>query len=63
MAFRAHVNKDTCAGSGDCVEVCPVNVYGMGIDGKVAPVHADECVGCESCLQVCPTASITIEKI
>ncbi len=63
MSFRVIVNKETCKGSGDCVEVCPVDVYDIGADGKAEAVRADECVGCETCLQVCPTASIIIEEI
>jgi NAD-dependent dihydropyrimidine dehydrogenase PreA subunit len=63
MSFRVIVNQESCKGSGNCVEVCPVNVYEIGADGKAEPIHAGECLGCETCLQVCPTASIIIEEV
>jgi NAD-dependent dihydropyrimidine dehydrogenase PreA subunit len=28
MAYRVTVNKETCDGDGECVEICPVDVYG-----------------------------------
>ena len=41
---------------GECVNICPVQVYELGPDGKTNPVNAGECVGCMSCVEVCPVA-------
>lgn len=60
--WKVTVNKDTCEGCGECVEVCPVDVYEL-IDGKAEPVNAEECLGCESCVEVCETGSITVEEV
>lgn len=61
MGYNVTVDEDKCVGCGECVDVCPVNVYEMK-DGKSDPVNADECLGCESCVEVCEGHCITIEE-
>jgi NAD-dependent dihydropyrimidine dehydrogenase PreA subunit len=66
MGFNPVVDKNKCVGvddCGECVEVCPVEVFEGGEDGKSDPVNADECLGCESCIEVCPNEAITVEEI
>ena len=63
MPYKVTINKETCDGDGECVEICPVDVWEIGDDGKAEAVNADECIGCESCVEVCPTDSITIEEV
>lgn len=60
--WQVTVDKDVCTGCGECVEVCPVEVFEL-INGKSEPVNADECMGCESCVEVCEDGAITIEEI
>ena len=62
MIFRVIVDKETCDGSGGCIEACPANVYAMGSDNKVNAANESACVGCEACIVACPTASIVIRK-
>ncbi len=62
MGFKVTVDKDKCVGDGECVDVCPVDVYEM-VDGKADPVNEDECLGCESCVEVCETNAITVEEV
>jgi NAD-dependent dihydropyrimidine dehydrogenase PreA subunit len=62
MAYKPEVNVEKCIGSGDCVEICPVDVYEIQ-DEKSVPVNADECVGCESCTEVCEHDAITVTEI
>lgn len=57
MVFKPEVDAEKCIGCGDCVDVCPVNVYGLQ-DGKSVPVNEQECVGCDSCAEVCPVDAI-----
>ena len=52
---------DSCIGCGECVDVCPVNVYEME-DSKSNPVNEEECIGCMSCVEVCPVEVITVEE-
>ena len=60
--WQVTVDKDVCTGCGECVEVCPVEVFELN-DDKSEPVNADECMGCESCVEVCEAGAITVEEI
>jgi len=44
--YTIEVDVEKCIGCGDCVDVCPVDVYEMQ-DEKSVPVNAEECIGCE----------------
>lgn len=60
MSFNVQV-ADNCIGCGECVDVCPVNVYEMD-NNKSVPVNAEECIGCMSCVEICPVEAITVEE-
>ncbi|NOZ58963.1 MAG: 4Fe-4S dicluster domain-containing protein [Euryarchaeota archaeon] len=55
------VNSETCVGCGECVDICPADVYELQ-DGKSTPVRREDCINCCSCVEVCPTGSITHES-
>ena len=59
--FTPSVDHDKCIGCGECVEVCPVEVFELE-DEKAVPANADECLGCESCVEVCEQGAITVEE-
>ncbi len=61
MGYSVAVDNDKCEGCGECVEVCPVEVFEL-VDDKSVPVNADECLGCESCVEVCEPGAITVEE-
>ncbi len=62
MAFVPTVDEDKCEGCGECVDVCPVEVFELEDDvSKV--VNGEECLGCESCVEVCEPGAITVEEI
>ncbi|MCD6585941.1 MAG: 4Fe-4S binding protein [Desulfobacteraceae bacterium] len=61
MMFIPKVDSEKCIGCGECVDVCPVEVYELQ-DEKSVPVNAEECVGCESCIEVCEQDAITVEE-
>lgn len=61
MGWNVSVDADKCVGCGECVDVCPVEVYELN-DGKSVPVHDDECLGCESCVEVCEANAIVVEE-
>ncbi len=61
MGYTVKVDAEKCVGDGECVDVCPVEVYELQ-DGKAVPVNMEECLGCESCVEVCESDAITIEE-
>lgn len=61
MAFKVTVDVDKCTGDGECVDICPVEVYELQ-EGKAVPVNAEECIGCQSCVGVCPSDALTVEE-
>ena len=44
-------------GSGECVEVCPAQVYDI-IDGKVDADDIKDCIECGACQGACPYEAI-----
>ncbi len=47
------------------VEVCPVNIFKIGSDGRLATVqeNLDECTLCDLCLQAAPKGSVQVIKL
>jgi NAD-dependent dihydropyrimidine dehydrogenase PreA subunit len=61
--YLVNVNMECCTGCGECVNICPVEVYQLGPDGKTDPYQAGECVGCMSCGEVCPDHCIEVREM
>ncbi len=59
--YEVTVDNDKCVGCGECVDICPVEVYELQ-DEKSVPVNAEECVGCESCIEVCEQEAISVRE-
>ncbi|MFN2268811.1 MAG: ferredoxin [Desulfonatronovibrio sp.] len=62
MGWQVTVDTDKCNGDGECVDVCPVEVFELN-NGKADPVNMEECLGCESCVEVCETEAITVIEV
>ncbi len=62
MGWKITVDVDKCTGDGECVDVCPVEVFELQ-DGKAVAVNEEECLGCESCVEVCETGALTVEEV
>jgi len=60
--YSVNVDEEKCVGCGECVDVCPVEVFELK-DEKSVPVNTEECLGCESCIEVCKEEAITVEEI
>lgn len=60
--FNPVVDHEKCTGCGECVDICPDEVYELQNE-KSVPVHAEDCTGCESCVEVCEQEAIRIEEI
>ena len=50
--YEINVETEKCTGCGECVDICPVEVFELQ-DEKSVLVNAEECVGCESCVELC----------
>jgi NAD-dependent dihydropyrimidine dehydrogenase PreA subunit len=46
-------------------EVCPVDIYAQGEDGRLRVVDAnlDECVLCRLCIDAAPAGTVTVRKL
>ncbi|MBY9008031.1 MAG: ferredoxin family protein [Candidatus Lokiarchaeota archaeon] len=51
------IDLDLCIGAGDCIEVCPVDVYDF-LNNKVDAENIGECTDCMACQDVCPNDAI-----
>jgi NAD-dependent dihydropyrimidine dehydrogenase PreA subunit len=60
--YNVVVDKDKCTGCGECVDICPADVFEL-TDGKSEPAKMDECLGCESCVETCPESAITVSEV
>jgi len=60
--YEILVDEEKCIGCGECVDICPVEVYEMQNE-KSVPINAEECVGCESCIEVCEQEAITVREV
>ncbi|MFH1077032.1 MAG: 4Fe-4S binding protein [Pseudomonadota bacterium] len=59
--FTPVIDSEKCVGCGECIDVCPADVYELQ-DEKSVPVNPDECLGCGSCVEVCEQDAITVEE-
>jgi NAD-dependent dihydropyrimidine dehydrogenase PreA subunit len=56
--MRIIVDTEKCVGCGECVDVCPSDVFELQ-DEKSVVVSPDECVECCACVEACPEDAIT----
>lgn len=54
------VDAQLCNGCGQCVQICPVDVFRMSENGKSEPTYASDCHVCHHCEEECPTRAIAV---
>ncbi|HIP25903.1 MAG TPA: ferredoxin family protein [Archaeoglobus profundus] len=55
------VDPEKCDGCGECIGVCPGEVFEIGEDGKSYPARPENCQECCSCVETCPNGAITVD--
>jgi NAD-dependent dihydropyrimidine dehydrogenase PreA subunit len=53
------VDSEKCDGCGNCVDVCPSEVYEIRAD-RSNPIHPEDCIECWACVSQCQTGSIQL---
>jgi len=53
------VDHSKCDGCGECMSVCPNEVFEFNDDDKSVPANMDDCDDCCSCVESCPNEAIT----
>jgi len=51
------IDLDACVAAGECVDICPADVYEI-VDGKVTADRIADCIECGACEGVCPTNAL-----
>lgn len=60
--YIINIDETKCTSCGECVNVCPVEIYKKEGDRTVVG-PTDDCSFCQSCLSVCAAEAITITEI
>ena len=59
--YLVHVESERCDSCGECVKMCPVDVFEM--PHKAVAVRPVNCMGCETCVALCKSKAIIITEI
>ena len=59
--YLVHVDSERCDSCGECVKMCPVDVFEM--PHKAVAVRPVTCMGCETCVALCKSKAIIITEI
>ncbi len=51
------IDNDKCTGAGECIAVCPAEVFEL-VDGKATVPRIDDCTECCACVEACPNGAI-----
>ena len=55
------VDEARCIGCGNCVKICPSEVYVLHGE-KSSPVRLGDCIECWACVNQCPKQSIRLRE-
>lgn len=57
------INKERCAGCGQCAENCAVQALAVGEDGKISRFRELFCYRCGQCVALCPTGALSMPEL
>jgi NAD-dependent dihydropyrimidine dehydrogenase PreA subunit len=55
--IKITIDYEKCTGAGDCVTVCPVDIFSLEND-KALCKNVSECIECCACVSACPNEAI-----
>ena len=55
-----YINWNKCTHCGECIPVCPENIFDFDYDGLMAYSGNDKCIGCNQCIEFCPENAIMV---
>lgn len=55
------IDKKKCTNCGDCVNICPVMVFGKK-ENEVVVLKPGECIECNACAVNCKNKAITLKE-
>lgn len=55
--INIEIDEDKCIGAGECINVCPTNVFKL-VKGKSRVINIHDCIECCACVDACPTKAI-----
>jgi len=58
--FVARLDRDTCAGCGECLDRCQMDA--LTLPDGLAEFNPERCIGCGLCVTTCPTGSLTLVR-
>jgi len=62
ITYIAKVDADKCVGCGECVAICPMQVFELR-QGKAVVVNDQDCLGCDSCVEACEPVAIVVSEV
>lgn len=60
--FVIVLDEKKCKVCGECVSICPVEIYKQEGD-RIVVGNSEECSGCQSCISVCTSEAIAITEV
>lgn len=61
ISYVIDIDLAKCDGCGDCVDICPLEIYVMENE-KPEARYQEECIACKSCLEACEKGAIRLEE-
>ena len=57
LGITIEIDHEKCDGDGECVDICPAEVFEMQNEKSVV-INIDECTECCACVEACPQEAI-----
>ena len=55
------INSRKCNGCGNCVEICPGEVFALNGDEPI-PSRPEDCIECLACVNQCPAEALQLQE-